>query len=46
LWAAVAGRVLIYIHKNRSDDVERYPARHYVMVTTNSHLTAIKVSGA
>jgi FMN phosphatase YigB (HAD superfamily) len=34
LWAAVAGDVLIYIHKERVlDDVERrYPAQHYVMV--------------
>jgi FMN phosphatase YigB (HAD superfamily) len=34
LWAAVGGRVLIYVHKESMlDDVERqYPARHYVMV--------------
>lgn len=34
LWDAVAGRVLIYIHKEQMlDDVEaRYPAHHYVMV--------------
>lgn len=34
LWNAFAGRVLIYIHKERSlADVEaRYPARHYVMI--------------
>jgi FMN phosphatase YigB (HAD superfamily) len=34
LWAAVDGRVLIYIHKERMlDDVERrIPARRYVMV--------------
>jgi FMN phosphatase YigB (HAD superfamily) len=34
LWAAVEGRVLIYIHKERMLDAlaERYPARHYVMV--------------
>lgn len=34
LWNAVAGRVLIYVHKEHMlDDVEqRYPARHYVMV--------------
>jgi len=34
LWAAVEGKVLIYIHKEQViDDVEqRYPARHYVMV--------------
>jgi len=34
LWAAVSGRVLIYIHKEQMlDAVQRhYPARHYVMV--------------
>ena len=34
LWQAVAGRVLIYIHKEQMlDAVQRhYPARHYVMV--------------
>jgi FMN phosphatase YigB (HAD superfamily) len=34
LWAAVAGEVLIYIHKEQMlDDVERrYPAEQYVMV--------------
>jgi FMN phosphatase YigB (HAD superfamily) len=34
LWAAVEGRVLIYIHKEQMlDDVgQRYPASHYVMV--------------
>ena len=34
LWAAVEGRVLIYIHKEHMlDDVERrYPARRYVMI--------------
>ena len=34
LWDAVAGRVLIYIHKEKMlDEVQRhYPARHYVMV--------------
>lgn len=34
LWAAVAGDVLVYIHKERMlDDVERrYPARRYVMI--------------
>ncbi|HZR22833.1 MAG TPA: HAD family hydrolase [Vicinamibacterales bacterium] len=34
LWDAVAGEVLIYIHKEQMlDDVERrYPADHYVMV--------------
>ena len=45
LWAAVAGQVLIYIHKEQVlDDVERrYPARHYVMVDDKLRiLTAIK----
>jgi FMN phosphatase YigB (HAD superfamily) len=34
LWQAVAGRVLIYIHKEAMlDDLERrYPAHHYVLV--------------
>jgi len=34
LWQAVEGRVLIYVHKERMLDavVQRYPARHYVMV--------------
>jgi FMN phosphatase YigB (HAD superfamily) len=34
LWAAVEGRVLIYIHKEQMlDDVAaRYPARHYVVI--------------
>ena len=45
LWAAVAGEVLIYIHKELVlDDVEhRYPAQHYVMVDDKLRiLTAIK----
>jgi FMN phosphatase YigB (HAD superfamily) len=34
LWDAVAGRVLIYIHKEQmlADVARHYPARHYVMV--------------
>jgi FMN phosphatase YigB (HAD superfamily) len=42
LWAAVEGRVLIYIHKERMlDDVEkRYPARHYLMVDDKLHILA------
>ena len=46
LWAAVDGRVLIYIHKERMlDDVERrYPARRYVMVDDKVRiLAAMKV---
>ena len=42
LWAAVAGQVLIYIHKERVlDDVERrYPARHYVMIDDKLRILA------
>jgi FMN phosphatase YigB (HAD superfamily) len=42
LWDAVAGRVLIYIHKEKMlGDVERrYPARHYVMVDDKLHVLA------
>jgi FMN phosphatase YigB (HAD superfamily) len=42
LWAAVEGRVLIYIHKERMlDDVERrYPARRYVMVDDKVRILA------
>jgi FMN phosphatase YigB (HAD superfamily) len=34
IWDAVAGRVLIYVHKERMlDDIKaRYPAQHYVMI--------------
>lgn len=45
LFEAVAGRVLIYIHKERElDDVEkRYPARHYVLIDDKLRiLTAVK----
>lgn len=45
LHAAVDGRVLIYIHKERAlDDVRRrYPARHYVMVDDKPRiLSAVK----
>ncbi len=45
LFAAVAGRVLIYIHKEQElDDVEkRFPARHYVLVDDKLRiLTAVK----
>jgi FMN phosphatase YigB (HAD superfamily) len=42
LWAAVEGRVLIYVHKEQMlDDVERrYPARHYVMVDDKLRILA------
>jgi FMN phosphatase YigB (HAD superfamily) len=45
IWAAVAGEVLIYIHKEQMlGDVERrYPARQYVMIDDKLRiLTAIK----
>jgi FMN phosphatase YigB (HAD superfamily) len=45
LWEAVAGRVMIYLHKEQMlDAVERhYPARHYVMVDDKLRiLTAMK----
>jgi len=45
LFAQVAGRVLVYIHKEQElDDVEqRYPARHYVLVDDKLRiLTAAK----
>ncbi len=43
LWAAVDGRVLIYIHKERMLDAvaERYPARHYVMIDDKLRLLAM-----
>ena len=42
LWAAVEGRVLIYIHKELTlDDMQRrYPARHYVMVDDKLRILA------
>jgi len=42
IWAAVAGRVLIYVHKERVlDHVQsRYPAKHYVMVDDKSNILA------
>jgi len=42
LWAAVAGHVLIYIHKEQVlDDVERrYPADRYVMVDDKVRILA------
>ena len=42
LWAAVGGRVLIYVHKEKMlDDVEhRYPARRYVMVDDKLRILA------
>jgi FMN phosphatase YigB (HAD superfamily) len=42
LWAAVEGRVLIYIHKEEMlEDVEqRYPARRYVMVEDKVRILA------
>jgi FMN phosphatase YigB (HAD superfamily) len=42
LWDAVAGRVLIYIHKEQMlDDMQRhYPARHYVMIDDKLRILA------
>lgn len=42
IWAAVAGRVLIYVHKERALDSmqQRYPAAHYVMVDDKPNLLA------
>lgn len=42
LWAAVQGRVLIYVHKEQMlDDVERrFPAKRYVMVDDKLRLLA------
>ena len=42
LWQAVEGRVLIYIHKEQmlDDVVQRYPARHYVMVDDKLRILA------
>jgi FMN phosphatase YigB (HAD superfamily) len=42
LWAAVDGRVLIYVHKERMLEAvaERYPARHYVMVDDKLRILA------
>jgi FMN phosphatase YigB (HAD superfamily) len=42
LWAAVDGRVLIYIHKEQMLEAvaERYPARHYVMVDDKLRILA------
>jgi FMN phosphatase YigB (HAD superfamily) len=43
LWAAVEGRVLIYVHKEQMLDevAARYPARHYVMVDDKLRLLAM-----
>lgn len=42
IWEAVAGQVLIYIHKEEAlDDVERrYPAQHYVLVDDKPRILA------
>jgi FMN phosphatase YigB (HAD superfamily) len=42
LWAAVDGRVLIFVHKERTLDMveELHPARHYVMVDDKLRLLA------
>ena len=43
LWAAVEGRVLIYVHKEQMLDAvaERYPARHYVMVDDKLRILSV-----
>ena len=43
LWAAVEGRVLIYIHKEQMLDAvaARFPARHYVMVDDKLRILAM-----
>jgi FMN phosphatase YigB (HAD superfamily) len=42
IWEAVDGRVLVYVHKERSlaNLQERYPASHYVMVDDKANLLA------
>jgi FMN phosphatase YigB (HAD superfamily) len=42
VWDAVGGRVMIYLHKERVLDhvLQRYPARHYVMVDDKPNLLA------
>jgi FMN phosphatase YigB (HAD superfamily) len=42
IWAAVEGRVMIYLHKERVLDhmQQRYPANHYVMVDDKPNLLA------
>jgi FMN phosphatase YigB (HAD superfamily) len=42
LWAAVEGRVLIYIHKEQmlAAVADRYPARHYVMIDDKLRILA------
>jgi FMN phosphatase YigB (HAD superfamily) len=43
LWAAVEGRVLIYVHKERMLDevATRYPARHYVVIDDKLRILAL-----
>src|SRR5207245_4785064 len=43
LWAAVEGRVLIYVHKEQMLDpvAARYPARHYVMIDDKLRILAM-----
>jgi hypothetical protein len=42
IWDAVEGRVMIYLHKERVLDhmLQRYPAKHYVMVDDKPNLLA------
>jgi FMN phosphatase YigB (HAD superfamily) len=42
IWAAVEGRVLIYVHKEKMLDhmQQRYPAKHYFMVDDKANILA------
>ena len=42
IWDAVAGRVMIYVHKEKVLDhmLRRFPAKHYVMVDDKANLLA------
>jgi FMN phosphatase YigB (HAD superfamily) len=42
IWAAVEGRVLIYLHKEKMLEhmQQRYPAKHYVMVDDKANILA------
>ena len=42
IWAAVEGRVMIYVHKEKVLDhmQRRYPAKHYIMVDDKANLLA------
>src|SRR5271156_3729667 len=48
IWDAVEGRVMIYLHKERVLDhmLQRYPAKHYVMVDDKPNAVAAAVNPA